>query len=275
MRIHFMGNDFQKEDEQRKDLVKILLYVALTYASTWSIWFFVPAIELLGSCMPSIVGFVLLLIWKETGGLGKRMFDFRAIRFPWYPIIFLTVPAITVLAGITSSLLGGEVPTAGFFNNLIHPVNLLALAALSLGAGFGEELGWRGFFLDKLLKRWSPLLSSVTVGVIWASWHIPFPLSSGESLFSPHFINYFCFVVLVSVVIGHLYTDNGRSVLAAILFHGMVNFTLFTVFPTNTIPTGVDIAKTIYLLIVVVIVSLVCGMKKNTGIAIPSKEIAR
>ncbi|HEY6371821.1 MAG TPA: CPBP family intramembrane glutamic endopeptidase, partial [Candidatus Sulfotelmatobacter sp.] len=34
-----------------------------------------------------------------------------------------------------------------------------------------EELGWRGFLLPHLLNKYSPLLASVIVGVIWAAWH--------------------------------------------------------------------------------------------------------
>jgi uncharacterized protein len=45
----------------------------------------------------------------------------------------------------------------------------------------GEELGWRGFALPRLLERFSPLASGVILGVIWGVWHLPgFVISSSD-----------------------------------------------------------------------------------------------
>ena len=44
--------------------------------------------------------------------------------------------------------------------------------ALRLGAGLMEEFGWRGFPLPHLLKRHSPRVSSLGIGLIWGGlWH--------------------------------------------------------------------------------------------------------
>jgi membrane protease YdiL (CAAX protease family) len=37
----------------------------------------------------------------------------------------------------------------------------------------GEELGWRGYLLPKLLERSSPRVAVLITGVIWGLWHAP------------------------------------------------------------------------------------------------------
>ena len=44
---------------------------------------------------------------------------------------------------------------------------------------FGEEFGWRGYALPRLLRKRSALISSLVVGSLWAVWHIPMFITSG------------------------------------------------------------------------------------------------
>lgn len=47
---------------------------------------------------------------------------------------------------------------------------LLWLATFRLG----EELGWRGFALPRLLQHMGPIRASLTLGALWALWHLPY-----------------------------------------------------------------------------------------------------
>src|SRR5574337_857223 len=54
------------------------------------------------------------------------------------------------------------------------PAQFLWLLFYLLTTGpLGEELGWRGFALPRLLKRFNPFVASLVLGAIWGVWHLP------------------------------------------------------------------------------------------------------
>jgi hypothetical protein len=90
----------------------------------------------------------------------------------------------------------------------------------------GEELGWRGYALPRLLKQFSPLIASLILGAIWGVWHLPsFYISSlvQSGLSLPVFL---CFAMINSILITWIFQHTGWSVLAIVLFHYAVNFSL-------------------------------------------------
>jgi membrane protease YdiL (CAAX protease family) len=87
----------------------------------------------------------------------------------------------------------------------------------------GEELGWRGFLLPRLLPlgQWKALLAS---GAIWGVWHAP-AIAQGHN-YPDHpvlgILLMIVFCILLGIIIGWMYL-NTRSPWVAALAHGSIN----------------------------------------------------
>jgi membrane protease YdiL (CAAX protease family) len=112
-----------------------------------------------------------------------------------------------------------------------HPILMGLLLGLVAGvtinavAGFGEELGWRGFLQRELgfLGFWK---SSAVIGVIWGVWHAPLILR-GHNYPQHPVIGVFMMTVLC-VLLAPIFSYvrlRANSVIAAAIIHGSLNAT--------------------------------------------------
>ena len=84
-----------------------------------------------------------------------------------------------------------------------------------------EEIGWRGFLLEKIMIRYSLFLSSLVIGILWGLWHIAYFLNNASSL---QFIFVAIFwMVCSSFVYSYIYVRSKRSILAVAIFHAFSN----------------------------------------------------
>lgn len=94
---------------------------------------------------------------------------------------------------------------------------------------FGEEWGWRGYLLPKLMKLWSVVPAVLIDGVIWGIWHAPLVAIAGLNYgtgyrgFPVTGILAMClFCVAVGTILSYVTIKTG-SCIPAILGHGMIN----------------------------------------------------
>lgn len=100
------------------------------------------------------------------------------------------------------------------FLSFITPVMIL-------GGGL-EEIGWRGFLLPKLLKRYSEFNSTLIISVIWSVWHLPLWFVVGSHQQGTSFIAFALSCVASSFILTFIYTQT-HSVWLCILFHALDN----------------------------------------------------
>jgi len=147
-------------------------------------------------------------------------------------VILLTVPTLTILAILLDILAGGRgAQFEAIARFLTQPPTILPFAAFRLLFGpLPEELGWRGYALDRLQAKWSALTSSLVLGTAWSLWHLPLFFIAGtyQNSLGLGTLSFWLFMILMlpeSILMTWIYNNNQRSTLSAVLFHSMINFT--------------------------------------------------
>jgi uncharacterized protein len=181
----------------------------------------VAVVLLLASWIPNLVG---LIVTARTGGRsGLRELLTRVIRWRfnwrWYAIAVLLPVVAVLLAGGIGTVVGLGAPSYTADAAVLLPLLLFNVLAGPLG----EELGWRGTALPRLLVRWTPLTSSILLGIIWWIFHTPGFLLG---LFPPGFtpIGALVGAVALTVLITWMFTNTGGSLIPGSLMHLSINF---------------------------------------------------
>jgi uncharacterized protein len=199
--------------------------------------------------MPAL-GVLLATRLRRTPGLARRLGlgfggSFRRC-VPYFLFALLAIPALAIAAPFVGALFGvyhlDVTHLSGFSERLAHAtagrrpplspwlVAVSQLLVIPVAAfvpngllTFGEEIGWRGFLLPRLLPlgQWPAL---VLVGVVWGLWHAPV-LLLGYNYPLHHRLGVLVmvgFTVVVGILIGWLRLSTG-SIWPSVLAHGALN----------------------------------------------------
>jgi membrane protease YdiL (CAAX protease family) len=190
---------------------------------------------LLAGAGPMVTGIAFTYLTRDKAGrrdYWKRIIDYKRIPFKWYLVIFLFVPALNSLAALLDRMIGGSGATWGesALNLLTDPASIIFSILFASMIPFIEELGWRGYVLDRLQEKRSALASSLILGVVWSVWHLPMffvrdSYQASLGIGTPAFWLFLFGIVPLTFALTWIYNNTSRSTLAVILFHSMVNFT--------------------------------------------------
>ncbi|HEY1180453.1 MAG TPA: CPBP family intramembrane glutamic endopeptidase [Phytomonospora sp.] len=157
---------------------------------------------------PAVAVAVAALLWRRrTGSLLAGTLSGRPRA-----AVLLTAPLIIAVAAGAYGLLRG---TSGF-TGPGHPFALIAVAQFA--GACAEEIGWRCWLQPLLRTRYGVLASSITVGVLWAVWHVQ--VFAQDPLYAASFV---LGAVSMSVVLGIALDRGGRRLAVAGAFHTLIN----------------------------------------------------
>lgn len=213
-----------------RDLVAFFL---LSYAWLWACWFSAAAMApatagrglllFLGPFAPAIAALAITTLREGSDGvraLVGRIFEWR-VGARWYAFAAGYMLTIKVTAALLHRVITGSWPRFG--DQL--PVVMLLGVLISTPFQAGEEIGWRGYALPRLTKRFGLRGASVLLGVIWACWHLPQFFIREADTYGQSFPLYALQVTALSVAIAWLWAKTHGSLLLPMLMHAAVNNT--------------------------------------------------
>jgi membrane protease YdiL (CAAX protease family) len=223
---------------------EVILFVVLAYvlAWAWSGFFLLPylgdlltqsttptdmlarigaGVTLPTMLTPMIAAFIMRIFVSKEGVKGSL----GLLRSPKYYLAALIVPAVffTAVVLIVQTLGLGDFRWSEATWSVYLMLLVIALPVTLFT--FGEEYGWRGYLLPRLLPL-GEIRASVLLGVIWGVWHLPLIMAGlnypGVNVWLAIII--FTFVtVALSFTYTWFYVASSGSVLIAAVFHASTN----------------------------------------------------
>lgn len=222
----------------------LAVFILLNYAISWS--FLYPCYQVIlnaeegtfpilaligipGGFGPSIAALIVVAINEGRTGVRVLLKQFGSFRvhWKWYLIVLLIPCLIYFLATVSTAMFGFELGEAAYGEGL-----KLTFVYLLLALPFGplmEELGWRGYMLPTLLKKYSVFKSSLILGFCWSLWHLAsftFPGAAIPAVFEVNvwtIVLYFLNITAETFIFSYVYLRTRGSLIMAILLHTAFN----------------------------------------------------
>lgn len=280
----------------------LLVYLAITVAISWPLFIWgTTVLWALAMWAPGLAAILVTMVLEKKGfKQGLRDLGLARLgKFRFYVLAWLLPPLAVALTVLATVLLGlGQfdadftsarqmIASSGYGETsplsivlLIGLQSLLIAPIINVLFTLGEEIGWRGFLLPRLLPlgRWPAIIIS---GVIWGLWHAPAIVKGlnypGYPVLGIPMMVVFC--VLLGAFMSWLYLET-KSSWAPALAHGSVNawggFPLIVLLPGFNLLLGGFVTSLVGWVIMAVLVGLLILTKrlplKETG---ESSEVPR
>lgn len=261
------------ESAKRGALRELIVYFALAFVISWglgaAVIFFRPQFEAIvgplgplitswpyyvAVCAPTVSAVLVSLVFGGLNGV-KNLFDglVRPFKIQWAFVALLALAGGYAVWGIVErSLSGAGIASSVDFHALLvsAPLLLFTTANIFIDPGpWGEETGWRGFALPRLLTRFRPLTAALILGVIWGIWHTPAFLASGLTQSGMNFGWFLIGSTCLTILMTWIYVNaNGNYLVAGFIPHMMSNL----LFSAHVV-TNVRIEAIVFIVIVAAI----------------------
>lgn len=188
-----------------------------------------------GMLAPTVANILTRLITKEGFKDCRLGLNLKKGNVKYYAAAFLIKLAEAFVSALLMyALFMRDVPLSELFNKDFFSTGLPTLLTMASFAMtgivlfFGEEFGWRGYMMPKLLKLTNKPAALIIGGVIWGLWHAPLTVQGHNfGLDYPFFpwlgILLMCLDCTMENCFYTLLSERTESVFPAVISHGMNN----------------------------------------------------
>lgn len=250
------SDKIDRETETRR----LFLYLVLAFGLTWiaffayilsgNVWMADGTLSgmdqfvSLGMLLPALA--VLLTRWVTKEGFavagegslllsitfreGKWKYYVLAILLPWiyfemgYALMLLLSPKAFDFAYPTVLEMTKQEQNIIF----LQPLLMMLSGVIGSFAAFGEEAGWRGYMMPKMIKLWGVKKAVVVGGILWGIWHWPLTYvghNFGRDYFGYPFTGFaaMCLMCIFMGIILTYVTYKSQSIWPAVFLHAVNN----------------------------------------------------
>ena len=148
--------------------------------------------------------------WKEI--------FYNIIKLPSCKIDWLIVLLIVSITQVLPYFIFGGKIIGSFINLIIYIPMFIIIGGL-------EEIGWRGFYLEKELEKEhkNKTISVLTIGIVWEIWHMPLFLMLGtyQQVYS-NVLLHLVSTLSIAFLLGAVYIKS-HSILLCMFMHSLIN----------------------------------------------------
>lgn len=252
------------------------LFFGLTFLFSWAIWVpmaldyysllpfrldknFVLVVRLFGTLGPAAAASLVTLLAGGRSALRKLwgQIGLWRVNWTWYAAAVIVFPSLVFLTAGIYNLSHGSQP---LLIQKVSPAALLVIMVIMTISVTGEEVGWRGFALPEMQKRWTALKTSLLLGTIHTLWHLPFWMILGEleRYGWSYWLLSWAWILALTIYMIWIMNNTGSSLLIVLLFHWSLNVVTSAYLPLTTVVPA-------YLALVTIAWLLVLGILARYG----------
>lgn len=246
--------------DRKTETRRLFIYLAFAFGMTWIVFFVyivsgnvwmadgklsgMDQFVSLGMLLPALA--VLLTRWVTKEGFavtgkdslllsisfrdGKWKYFVLAIVLPWfyfelgYALMLLLSPKAFDPSYPTVLEMTKQEQVIIWF----QPLMMMLSGVLGSFAAFGEEAGWRGYMMPKMIKLWGVKKAVIAGGILWGIWHWPLTYvghNFGREYFGYPFTGFgaMCLMCVFMGIILTYVTYRSGSIWPAVFLHAVNN----------------------------------------------------
>ncbi len=227
-----------------------LLFLALALGLSFAYWGlfllfdkgllpFDPASDLMGALRgygPTFAAIVSAAVVYGRSGLKELWMRVKMWRVPlWLLALAILGPMFGSLILIAISHFAGVALVFDLGSTPLPKMVIVFFFFAIVDGPIGEEIGWRGFLLPRLLEKRGVIYASVVVGLVWFVWHLPLYIATDRyDMTLGFFFSYLLNNVAFSFVHTWFFVRSKGSAFLAIILHTAGNYSAYlaiTLFP--------------------------------------------